>query len=278
MAIPVYTAVDFSDELIGGSSYPFIVMVMNEEGEYIEQPYVVKVFKQRNIEQYQPTNKEFYANALAKAFDIKVPNAALIYVGEDMIENLKKQEKYANFDLLAGYYYGSEYFKNNALYDKSKLKDLEEWGADNIFAFDTLIVNVDRRTRKPNILIVDEEYYLIDHELTLNVVKPCNFYMDIEHLEARWGFFIKKDIGKQGEHIFYKVLKEHHSKDQITFDEFEGNLRDIDLGGIIASVAEELREREIDVSDAAKIIEYLDCIKENRTDFINLLKALLEWS
>ena len=70
--LPVYKAISVDQEaIISGSTKPCIMMVADSNGKIVGD-YVVKVFKPSNIEQSQPTNKEAYGNALARAFDLAV--------------------------------------------------------------------------------------------------------------------------------------------------------------------------------------------------------------
>ena len=271
MQLPVYSVVELGEMLEGGTTQPLIATVVDKEGNYQKDDYVIKIFKQTNIKQAQPTNKEFYAYALALEFDLEAPKAALLYVSEEIIQDLQKRKKYANFDIQAGYYYGCKYLKNAISYEFAALDSFELWELTNIFAFDALIWNIDRRTAKTNILVHEEAFCLIDHELTLGVRSDCTFYLDI----TKWDFFTKKAVGKKGAHIFHAHLKAINEKEPIEFNEFRENLRALNPRKLLSKIASQLENFEQDSNDVFGIIAYLECIKEHENDFINLLKQLL---
>jgi hypothetical protein len=271
MILDVYTVVDLGKTLNGGTTQPLIATVMDKAGNYLKHDYVVKIFKQKNISQFQPTNKELYAYFLALEFDLEAPEAVLLYVSEEIIEDLQKREKYANFDLSAGYYYGCLYLENAISYEFANLDSFELWELANIFAFDALIRNIDRRTAKTNILVHENTFCLIDHELTLDVRTDCEFYLDTEN----WNSFIKERVGKLGAHIFYAHLKEVNKKKPIEFNEFREYLRTLNPRKVLSKIAAQLEDFEQDSDDVFVIIEYLECIKKHENEFINLLKQLL---
>ena len=265
MTLDVYTAVGVVNILKGGSTLPPIMEVVDDKGEP-QELHVVKVFKPSNIEQYQPTNKEFYAYTLAEEFDLLRPKAALIYVDDSIIQDLQKREIYANFGLKAGYYYGCEYLSNAVSYEVSKLGSFETWELARIFAFDVLIRNMDRRVNKPNILLYEQDFHLIDHELSLNIPsdKEGTFYLDPKRSQV----FCTGDR----RHIFYPHLKAANKKEGIEFAEFREYLKHLDVS-LLSTIAKQLKEQ--DTEDVVYIINYLNCIKQNENQFINLLKQLL---
>lgn len=271
MELDVYKAVEVVGKLEHGSSQPLVMRVINSKGEY-EKDHVVKIFKVRNIEQYQPTNKEFYGYALANEFCLLSPKAALIEVSNKIIAQVKEIEAYKDFDLQAGYYYGCEYLQNSVPYEVTDLEKFVNYELETIFAFDALLRNIDRRTFRPNILVYEEELYLIDHELTLNTPsdRECTYYFKL----SEWDFFIKEDVGKKGEHIFYSHLKEKNKTEKIQFDTFRELLKVLDVS-VLKKVAYQLEEKELNIEDLDGIIQYLNCIKKNENQFINLLKQLL---
>ena len=56
--LPIYTAILLEKGNVkGGTTLPCQMTVVNNEGTIIGS-YIVKVFGQRHIEQYNPTNKE----------------------------------------------------------------------------------------------------------------------------------------------------------------------------------------------------------------------------
>lgn len=180
MPLPIYTAFAIeAPAILGGSTQPTIMSVKDGLGKIIGA-FVVKVFKWGNIEQYQPTNKEVYCNVLASSFDLETPFGALIHVEQYLIDELKSNPKYVNFDLRPGYYFGSKYLPNASLFQaNSDDKLLDDSSLENIFAFDVLIRNMDRRVNKPNMLILKDSPVLIDHDIALQIEKSFEEYVEL---------------------------------------------------------------------------------------------------
>lgn len=83
--LPLYTATTIEQSgVLGGTTLPCIMTVVDDNYIPIGQ-YVVKVFGQKHIKQYNPTKKEVFANILAQEFDLNVPQAALIHVQQPLI-------------------------------------------------------------------------------------------------------------------------------------------------------------------------------------------------
>lgn len=212
--IPIYKAIMLEEgNLIGGTTLPCLMTVSNDKG-IIQGKYVVKVFDTKNIEQYNPTNKEIIASYLAKEFDLSVPKMAIIEVSENIIKNLLGQEAYKSKLLKAGFYFGCEYIDNATSYfDEIKVSNYDTWELETIFAFDALIRNFDRVIKKPNILFKNGSFILIDHELSLNYLVFDDYKNVLQ--------------GTKGKHIFLEHLQSKHKKNPITFDDFMVSLRSL---------------------------------------------------
>lgn len=137
--LPQYKAIAIDQEAIqAGSTKPCLMAVKNQNGQIVGN-YVVKIFKPSNLEQGRNTNKEVYCNVLAREFDLAVPEAALIYVKKELIDQLNISPRYQNFNLIPGYYFGSLYIENTLDFSDAVRFKIESWEIENIFAFDVLI-------------------------------------------------------------------------------------------------------------------------------------------
>ena len=220
----VYKAISIDiDAISTGSTKPCIMTVINDEGKLIGS-YVVKVFNQNTIQQSQATNKEVYGNVLAQAFDLDVPNAALIRVDQNLITQLNSSPKYRNSQLIRGVYFGTKYIENPMDYADSV--KIPNWELETVFAFDVLIRNVDRRTKKPNLFFKDGNLFLIDHELSLNTSQET-FLNLFEEREKYW-VFIDNPNTKQ-KHVFLDKLRELNRQNPVTFDTFDEYLRTLNV-------------------------------------------------
>ncbi len=146
--LPVYKAVVVKSlDLVGGTTLPCVLLVADREGRIVGD-YVVKIPTMKQIEQYQPTNKEVYSSILAQHFDIPIPPPALVYVPEEVIRSLKIHEKYRKRDIKKGYFFGCLYFEDVLDYQSSFIQKEDLWKIELIFAFDALIMNRDRVARE----------------------------------------------------------------------------------------------------------------------------------
>jgi hypothetical protein len=269
----IYKAISIIAKL-KGSNNPLIMEVETEDGAYLD--YVVKVFNQNRIFNSQPTNKEFYAYALAKAFDLKVPQAAIIYVSNNLLSQIKEIPEFKKQDIQHGLYFGSKYIECAVSFDFS---NFEDWELENIFVFDALIQNKDRRACRPNLFEADREIYLIDHELSLNTYSDCKSLFENE---MTWNFLDNLDVNPKNSHLAFERLKILNRLASLEFDEFLLHLRALNPVLTLRNIALQLDEAaenyeglESDTSDIENIITYLNCIKVNEKQFVERLKQLL---
>jgi hypothetical protein len=83
--IPVYQAIEFKDEMIGGSTRPWQVIVLKNG---VPASYVVKLYTEKDNEQNYTVFKECVCSRLAKEFDLQTPDTALIDFTPQFIETL----------------------------------------------------------------------------------------------------------------------------------------------------------------------------------------------
>ena len=267
--IPIYKAVSLvKGNLQGGTTLPCLMTVINEWG-IIQEPYVVKVFDTRHIEQYNPTNKEMIANYLATEFDLSVPKMAIIEVSDEIIQELLKQEAYKNKSLKSGFYFGCEFVSNTRFYEEElRTANYDDWELETIFAFDALIRNFDRVLRKPNILFKNGSFILIDHELSLNIERTFEEYQAFDNYQNVLQ-------GTKGKHIFLEHLQSKHKKEPITFDDFMESLRTLNLLKLV-QMKDFLKAYDFNVEDFDAIIRYLETVKRNILTFKNILQTNLQ--
>lgn len=280
--LPIYNALILEQSaILGGTTLPCIMVVGDKDGN-IKGNYVVKVFGQQHIKQYNPTNKEIFANVLAEEFDLIVPKGAIIYVNEILIAEIQKNPSYRNLELKSGYYFGCEYIESVLSFSDVELSNYEKWEVESVFAFDVLIRNFDRRIGKPNILATEANFILIDHDLSLDIQKSFIEYIEFDNYQ-------NLIHGVKGEHIFLDFLKKSqvesdnnenfvrtvlYNRSVNDFNDFCENLRNLNLNEL-DFVVNQLDELGLDISDYENIKSYLTNIKRNTNVFQNLLKKLI---
>lgn len=265
--LPIFKATAFQEYAIqGGSSQPCIISVVDEKGRYLEDPCVVKIFKDNCLNH---TCKEVYGSILAQHFDLNTPEPVLVEVSKTMINELKKHEKYKYWEVNEGIFFGTKYMEDaKSFTDTIQLKKYDYWVLNNIFAFDVLIMNSDRQRLKPNVMVKNKEIFVIDHQYSLNVFKTFDEYLNENH----WNYSIKEN--REG-HLFRQHLQNSGKKNKVTFDEFFENLRTLNPQ-LLYNYAEQLAEYQYEPLDIGKIVSYLADVKKNESKFLTLLDNLLQ--
>jgi hypothetical protein len=184
------------------------------------------------------------------------------------METLEENDQYRIKEIGRTYFFGSELITRNPSYSKALTKrHLEIYDIENIFAFDVLIRNVDRREQKPNILFQENLYYLIDHEQSLKINKD---FLDYYNESNRWQF-VYKDI--KGTHLFYERLRE--IKRKVTFETFEFAINNFSLNNL-DEIEDILKNKGFDTTDYANIRSYFESVRLNQSKFITLLHELIQ--
>ena len=259
--LSVYEAISFENRIEkGGSTYPWIVNVLTEEGI---ETYVVKLFTEKHIEQYNPVVNEVVASLLATEFDLPTPAPALINFSADFIDTLssplKKELKKKDTRIK----FGCKYIPGATSYSPAlHRKFFKRYEVDSIFAFDNLIQNVDRRNEKPNILLLDKRAYLIDHELSLSSI---NEKLANDLRAGHWRY-------NKERHIFYEYLKKGRKKDKLSyFETFLENLRHLNVNKADEYLSI-LETHGYSTEAFTYIKSYLAIVKNDCSKFINLLR------
>jgi hypothetical protein len=265
--LPVYKAISFKGIIQkGGRTKPWIVLVQTNNGL---EPYVVKLFEPGLINYKDSVANEVLGNVLASEFNLSVPKAALIDMDDDFIDSIRNFEA---IDVLHStdtrIKFGSELLEgafqfNHTTFDISEIKKLVE--IDTVFAFDNLIRNSDRNRGRSNILIKRPTSYLIDHEMSFEITDKS---FD-ETYNYRW------DTKFYSQHIFIDYLKDsilRHKKEY--FGEFEECLRTLNVKRLMPYYSQ-LTELGYSGAKHPLITDYLVKMKENSTNFVNILRAAI---
>lgn len=185
----------------GGSSKPILITAFNEAG--IEKPYVMKTYKKKFVSENYSVAKEILILELAKEFDLPVPDYGIVKIDNEDLMEFYSKENVALLD--EGYKFCTEYQEGfvimSTIASPSFLKGYE---IENLFAFDNLILNVDRGgfRNKPNLLLRDEEMLLIDHEQTFPFINSFE-KADLNYYSVFNNYYCNN-------HIFWAVLKKLH--------------------------------------------------------------------
>lgn len=244
-------------------------MLLLDDGVQIE--YIVKLFSEKTIEQQHAVAKEILGSTLAKEFGLFTPDYALAEFNDYFIENLLGDTERA---ILArkhsGLKFASRYQDGMAIFSPVKHnRFLRIWDIANIFAFDCLIYNLDRgkRTDKPNLLVEDDNYLLIDHELCLPFIDnlPGLYHQIMDKFKRS-----ELDYSYRN-HVLFPLLKDYHLKvKQDIFGEFEDYLGKLNINKVRQLLAE-LEELNISTGHSYRLIDYICYLKDNSHSFCQIL-------
>lgn len=260
----------------GGSTKPWRVVAIPEGEESLEEgAYVVKTFTPVQDRQAHSIAKEFIGNALAAQFDLNVPEAFIINLHDEDFKSTLNDEILKVLSLKhEGYTFASRLL-NNATIINEEVRGNSFAISDcaTLFAFDCLVVNIDRGgyRNKPNLLVDDEGFFLIDHELSIPFIDGENdesLNGLIEKLYSNtWPDFYQR-------HLFYARLKTFKGSKKNLFDTFEELLRNLDINSVRKLITE-LADYGISMGQIDLLIAYLSTLKQNAARFRNILLGII---
>lgn len=211
---PRLTAVHLHRFLSSGRSRPAIFGCVDAVGKPAGD-YVVKLCGAMDTG-VQAAANELIASLLAEHFGLLRPEPAIVNLHPDLVKwlainkpdvaDLLRRSTGLNFatELITG---AAEWLPGRAL------PDAMVSSATNIFAFDALISNDDRRYNNPNVLVHGDDIFVIDHEAAFS------FLYLVPTARQSWAV---RDRRSLTDHVFYIQLRQ----------------RPIELGGFTARLAE----------------------------------------
>lgn len=238
-------------------------MVLGEDNK--PQKYAVKLFRDYHLNQYPAIANEVFGAVLAEQFDLQTPPLAFVEFLPEFIETLAPPQRAQLAAGPPGPKIGSAFL--DGCFDYSPALHggaLEPYDLATVYGFDNLILNVDRRVGKPNLLFRAHQPYLIDHEMSLSVA-PTR----IQQLrEQRW----EHDCTK---HVFHPYLR-RQSAHQISraFHTFGQYLRGLNPAKL-APYQHQLTHWRYAHPDFETLLRYLSYQKAHASQFEELLKRTL---
>ena len=255
---------NFESIIKGGSSKPILISAFNEAG--LEKTYVMKTYKSKFVSENFSIAKEILVTELAKEFDLPVPEYGVIKIDNKDLKGLYTDEEIKLLD--KGHKFCTEYHEGYVIMSSlASSKFLKDFEIENLFAFDNLIMNVDRGgfRNKPNLLLKDEEMMLIDHEQTFAFINSFES-KDINYFNTFNNFYYQN-------HIFWATLKSmKNGKKEDIFVEFIEILRMLNIEKLNL-IFDQLDKYDIEYGEKNIIFAYLYWAKQNYS-YIN--KVLID--
>lgn len=211
---------------------------------------------------------ELLASRLASYFGLFVPDPALVVIDSDFAELVashevggpepKRAERIRNS---IGLNFGSRLLIDISPWPVDKAIPEAMWqGATEVFAFDGLVQNPDRRFDNQNLVTRGNDIFLFDHELAFS------FLLDILESATPWRLDGQRYLG---DHVFYRRLRGK----PIDLDGFTAGLAALPgpaLDGILAEVPAEWNNENL-----AKIERHLRTVSAHAAEFADEVKRRL---
>lgn len=247
------TAAQFIRVMTTGRTSPLLCGCADRNGKHAGE-FVVKFLSARGA------LLEFVASRLARHFGILVPEPAAIEVGQEFAKLVSERLKPRRLD--PGLKFGSKVVNPMAIWlvDRS-IPEAMFRDAANIFAFDALIQNPDRRVDNPNLFTQGDNIYVYDHEETC-----FSFLMALSPSKEPWNL---TDEAYLDRHVFYGRLR---NKD-IDLVDFGERLRLLTAETMKAIRQETPREWARD--DLKGIEDHLAQVQSNEEKFVEHVRRRL---
>lgn len=188
--------------------------------------------------------------------------------GDDFLDILTDEQREVFSKKHLGIKFSTEYHDDFTIFGNTLAKSkITDYDLPSVYAFDNLVWNLDRGHRnKPNLLIKDDDYLLIDHEMIFPFANDDpNYKVMDEFLAKRSGYPYRN-------HLFYVYLKKlRQDKKSGIFDHFLKSLQRLDLF-MLNDAADFLQNHGHTTASIEYIIDYLDTVKQNPDKFERILQ------
>lgn len=206
---------------------------------------------------------ELVAAKLAGYFGIATPEPAIVTLEPELAELIAELEPSHAKRIRdsVGLNFGTKLLAGGSTWPVDKSIPEVLWAqAVNIFAFDALIQNPDRKFNNPNLLTKGDAYYAIDHEAAFS------FILDILPSAAPWELKTQKYIE---EHVFFNQLR-HRDIEVNTFVSLLQRLTDDRFSALVGDVPPQW-----DNDRLSRIASHLRTMREHAAQFADEIRKRL---
>lgn len=214
--VPYLNALTVEDEKASGRTRPIVMSCVSVDGVDAQQ-YVVKLRGAVELG-VRALARELFAALLGHQLGLNVPEPAVVNISGQLAMSSPNGEVRKRLGDSVGSNYGSCVI--TPVYGFSFLPDDQIGAAADVFAFDVLLMNYDRRSEKHNLFLNPSGFVVFDHEMAFPYADPR---MMIGGVPEPWKLqrMDKLFIG----HLLYPWLK--RKSNLVRFDGFVSRLRDM---------------------------------------------------
>ncbi len=261
--LPIYEAIQFLSVIpeSSGHTKPWVVLANTPEGL---TPFVVKLYDSTQVDEQHRVCNEIVGNLLAKEFELKAPDCALLNIPDELVVTLppEVQQQFDNADSRLKFATTQLSGVNNAVISLGKKHFEDRIALDTLYAFDNLIRNCDRGAPKANLLLSSDDAFLIDHEHTFSSTDVTNINLENLQIDQRF----------TNTHLFYHFLKKSKpATKQNFFKDFTYYLENLNINMLNPYFNQLSNEGFNDYSEP--ILTWLNLVKQKKTIFVNNLKG-----
>jgi len=162
--LPLLRAVRFDRRLGAGKTKPALIAAADDDGRELD---VVVKFGHRMERGEVGLVAEAMAAMYARDLGLNVPVPYAVRIGEEFVSSILDVDVAPDFLKAMPVTFGSQQVTGlNPVLADAAVPENCLCKAGDVFAFDAIVDNSDRRPNNPNVYWRDEELVLIDHELT----------------------------------------------------------------------------------------------------------------
>lgn len=255
-------ATAFLRPMASGRTKPCLMLCEEEEGS----PEEVVVKLRAGIETKEMgSTSEVMASLFARDLDLPVPTPRLVEIESGFDQAIAEVEFARRIRESVGWNFGSTKIAAGfTTWPRGKqIPLLLRQLAAEIFVFDTVIQNPNRRKGNPNILWKGDELYIYDHEMSLT------FFLPQLGWQPPW---TGKGLEFLTDHVFYDQLKGTEFDLNRLTGAFEA-ISDDRLNQYAAAVPDDWK---INKDCAKPIVDYLKEARQNLSEIISAARRLLQ--
>jgi hypothetical protein len=207
--------------------------------------------------------QEFLGSRLASHFGILVAEPVGVSIEREFAVALAEHDRALAASLQAsiGLNFGSKILNPVSTWLVNRSIPAAMWSeATNIFAFDALIQNPDRRTENPNLFTQGDSIYVYDHETSFS------FLLAVPKSDKPWNIEGEEYLAN---HVFYKRLK---SK-EIDLRDFEERLNAL-TADVLAAIREEVPD-EWRHADLNSVEAHITAVRDHAGEFVEQVRRWL---
>lgn len=259
--LPRLTVSRFGRLIATGRTKPCIVYCENEEGEEME--FVIKLTAGGDSG-VRGLVSEIFASQLANQLGLRVPESCLLEITPEFADTVPRVEMAEIMRKSVGWNFGTKKLPPaySVVAPARPLPIHFRSTAAEIFAFDAMIQNPDRRVINPNCLTNGAELVILDHELGFSFLAGVLFW------ERPWE---GGNLSFLRQHLFFEPLRQT----LVGFDRLAGAIEALEKSEIRRYADSVPAEWDGGKDAADRILDYIVPLKQNILSTFEAIKAIL---